>query len=442
MALVSSIVLIVAFSLIYLVTKSAYINASKSRIQESLTAQIYALMAVAEDRDAQLTIPELLRNDQLNHLNSGLIAYVLDVDGDLIWRSRSSDTYAFLPEISSRYSLQEMLESELDGRQFFWVGDRIIWEHENGMEGEYLFLIGERQSVLLASVRQYKREIALWLSVTAIVLILVLIIALNLSLYPLKEAQDQIEKVSAGEIDNVKGEFPAELRPLTSSINQLLVTEKLQKSRYRDTLGNLAHSLKTPLAVIKNELEAKTQLPSVSQITKQVQRIDDIVKYQLNRSVISAGQVMKRKTIIEPEVEKIVDALKKIHSVRGLDISADVQSECCFPGEPGDLMELVGNLADNACKWARKKVAIVVYNQNKDLYLIVKDDGAGIPEEKRSQILARGKRLDQKAEGQGLGLSIVLDIVNNYRGKISISDNQPTGAIFEIIIPDQLSLIT
>lgn len=432
---VSSVVLILAFSIIYIVTKTAYTNASKSRIQESLVAQIYALMAVSEDKDAQLTLPEILRNDRLNHLNSGLVAYVLDIDGDLIWRSRSSDTFTSLPEISLNYSLQKMTESELDGHQMFWIGDRIIWEHENGMEGEYLFLIGEKQAILRASVRQYKRDVALWLSITALVLIFVLVFALNVLLYPLREAQNQIELVSRGDADNVQGEFPDELRPLTSSINQLLESETLQKARYRDTLGNLAHSLKTPLAVIKSELQNQTGVGSQSQLAKQIERINDIVRYQLNRSVISAGKELKRKSLIAPEVAKIIDALKKVHAERQLEITADLDPDLYFPGEQGDFMELIGNIADNACKWAKSKVLISAASKNNQLYLEVKDDGPGIPAEKRALILDRGKRLDQHAEGQGLGLSIVMDIIKTYRGEITIDKSDFGGSLFSLRIP-------
>ncbi|TQV84900.1 ATP-binding protein [Aliikangiella coralliicola] len=435
MSIVSALVLMLAFSIIYLVTKTAYTSASKARIQESLTAQIYALMAVAEDRDAQLTIPEILRNDQLNHLNSGLVAYVLDVDGDLIWRSRSSDTYAVLPDISLNYSLQKLTESTLDGRAMFWIGDRIVWEHENEMEGEYLFLIGEKQSILSAQVREYKREIATWLWITMFVLIFVLVFALNISLNPLKDAQQQIELISGGDADRVKGEFPKELAPLTTSVNLLLKSEALQKQRYRDTLGNLAHSLKTPLAVINSELQNFPDSQQQTQLIKQVERINDIVRYQLNRSVVTAGQTMRRKSMVEPEANKIIDALRKVHAAKNISIDANVGSETFFPGEQGDLMELVGNLADNACKWAASKVIIDISSNLEELLLSVQDDGPGVPAEKRKLILDRGKRLDQQAEGQGLGLSIVMDIIKTYQGDIQIDDSDLGGAWFKVNIP-------
>jgi len=439
LTMVSAVVILMAFYVIYVVTKTAYINASKVRIQESLSAQIYALMAVAEDRDAQLIVPEILRNDRLNHLNSGLVAYVLDVDGDLIWRSRSSDTFAVLPDISVSYSLNRLTGSKLDQQSMFWLGDKIIWEHENGMEGEYLFLIGEKQSIMNTQVREYKKIIATWLWLTTFILIIVLVFALNFSLLPLKHAQQQIELVSRGDAEKVHGEFPVELVPLTSSINRLLESEAIQKTRYRDSLGNLAHSLKTPLAVIKSELENQANTNSKIQLIKQVERIDDIVRYQLSRAVRAPGKTLIRKWPIASEVEKVVGALNKIHAVKNISVTADLAPDCYFPGDRGDFLELLGNLADNACKWAEGKVEIGASNDREYLLLWVNDDGPGIPKEKRALILSRGKRLDQLAEGQGLGLSIVMDIINNYKASMTIEDSELGGSLFTLKIPLNLS---
>lgn len=435
MTVVSTVILVIAFSLIYFIAKSAYMAASKSRLQESLVAQIYALMAVAEEQDGQITLPEIMRNDRLNHLNSGLIAYVLEPDGDLVWQSRSSELYSVLPDISQDFSLTDMIVWRLGPVRMFWIGDTIIWEHEDGTEGEYLFLIAEQRSLLTAAVREFKREIMGWLFLTALVLIVVLGFALNISLVPLRNAQKQIELISQGDAEKVEGEFPAELTPLTSSINQFIESEINQKKRYRDTLGNLAHSLKTPLAVVKSEIHQLGKSDQIEQLQKQIERIDDIVKYQLNRSVVTAGQTMKRKSPVEPEVNKIVDALNKVHMTKGLVISSSVTKDCFFPGEQGDLMELVGNLADNACKWANTKINISISSRDNQLTIAVEDDGKGIPEEKRELILDRGKRLDQQAEGQGLGLSIVLDIIKTYRGEIKILDSELGGAKFELMIP-------
>lgn len=433
--IISSAILLAAFSVIFFATKSAYSLASKNRLLESMSAEVYALMAVADDYENSLYIPDVLRNERLENLSSGLVAYVISANGDLIWQSGSSDLFETHPSQTLDYDLQKLTPSNFENRMMYWVGKQIVWEHESGEEKSYIFIVGERQSILLSAVDKFTSEIIAWLLVAGVLLLVVFIWALNLVLLPLRKAQQQIELVSKGQAKIVEGEFPSELVPLTSSINQLLIGEAKQKNRYRDTLGNLAHSLKTPLAIIKGEIEQRTIIDKKNTLKLQVDRIDDIVKYQLNRSVISSGQTLVRNCLVESEVEKIVSALTKVHARKGLSIYARIEPDVIFPGDAGDLMELVGNLADNACKWTKSQVVISAKYKSNNLCLYVDDDGKGIPEENREQILNRGKRLDQSTEGQGLGLSIVMDIVKHYNGQIFIEDSGLGGALFRVLIP-------
>ncbi|MDQ7049473.1 MAG: hypothetical protein Q9M92_07995 [Enterobacterales bacterium] len=244
--------------------------------------------------------------------------------------------------------MQQLTESDYEGRKIFWIGESIIWEHENNEEKIYYFIVGEKQSILTSAVDKFKNEVFAWLSLSGIVLLIVFSYALSISLRPLKTAQQQIELIRLGEIQKVEGDFPEELIPLTSSINQLLDSETRQKNRFRDSLGNLAHSLKTPLAIIKGEIDKQKIGDPENVIKKQVSRIDDIVRYQLNRSVISSGRTLVKTCAVEPEVIKIIDALKKVYQRKNIKIECRVQSNTIFPGDAGDLLELVGNLTENA----------------------------------------------------------------------------------------------
>lgn len=432
---VSSIILLVAFSIIFFATKSAYLLASKSRLQESMTAQIYALIAVANDDQGTLFIPDILRNERLENLSSGLVAYVLQSDGSLVWQSPSSELFQTLPDIQQNFSMEKLFGSELEGRKMFWIGMPITWEHEDSLEKTYYFIVGEKQSILTSAVDEFKNEVFAWLFISSLLLLVVFSYALKFSLRPLITAQKQIELVRLGEEKNVQGDFPEELLPLTSSINQLLDSEARQKNRYRDTLGNLAHSLKTPLAIMKGEIENCKINDEKNVLTTQIERINDIVRYQLNRSVISSGQTLVRSCSVEPEVSKIVAALNKVHRQKGLKIESRVEPNTVFPGDAGDLLELVGNLADNACKWTQSKVVISAKPKDGSFCLYLDDDGPGIEKQNREAILNRGKRLDQKTEGHGLGLSIVMDIIKNYRGDISIEKSALGGALFRVTIP-------
>ncbi len=432
---VSSIILLVAFSIIFFATKSAYLLASKSRLQESMTAQIYALIAVANDDQGILFIPDILRNERLENLSSGLVAYVLEQNGSLVWQSPSSELFQTLPSVRQTLSLDKLGESDFEGRMMFWIGLPITWEHEDNREETYYFIVGEKQSILTSAVDEFKNEVFAWLSISGVLLLVVFSYALNFSLRPLKAAQEQIELVRLGEAKNVQGNFPEELIPLTSSINQLLDSEARQKNRYRDSLGNLAHSLKTPLAIMIGEIENRKILDEKNILESQIERINDIVRYQLNRSVISSGQTLARSCAVEPEISKIISALNKVHQQKDLKIESRIAKNTIFPGDAGDLLELVGNLADNACKWTHSIVVISAKPKDGSFCLYLDDDGPGIAEENREAILNRGKRLDQKTEGQGLGLSIVMDIINNYRGDIAIEKSALGGALFRVTIP-------
>jgi len=435
LTVISSIILFVAFSIIYFATQSAYSLASKSRLQESMTAQVYALIAAANDDQGILFIPDVLRNERLENLSSGLVAYVLAQDGSLVWQSPSSGLFQTLPDIKQLLTLQKLTESSFEKREMFWIGDSIIWEHENQQEKTYYFIVGEKQTILTSAVDKFKGEVFAWLSMSGVILLVVFVYALNFSLRPLRTAQQQIELVRLGEATNVEGEFPKELVPLTSSVNQLLDSEARQKNRFRDSLGNLAHSLKTPLAILKGEIENKKITDEKNILKTQIERIDDIVRYQLNRSVISSGRTLVRTCEVEPEVNKIVAALNKVHQQKNISIEPRIAKGTIFPGDAGDLLELVGNLADNACKWANSRVVISSKIKNNHFCLYVDDDGLGIKPENREAILNRGKRLDQNTEGQGLGLSIVMDIIKSYRGDIVIEESALGGALFRVVIP-------
>ncbi len=432
---ISIIVLFIAFSIIYFATESAYSIASKNRLQESMNAQVYALMAIANDENNTLSIPDILRNQRLDNLSSGLVAYVLNQDGSLVWRSPSSEIFESLPRVNYLYSMTQLKDYPLDRREMFWVGESIIWEHDNQQEKNYYFIVGEKQSLLISAVDKFKNEVFFWLSISGVLLIIFFSYALNFFLQPLKNAQQQIELVSQGKINKLEGDFPVELKPLTSSINQLLQSEARQKNRYRDSLGNLAHSLKTPLAIIKSMIESPKSEEQESELISQIKRIDDIVKYQLNRSVISSGQTLIRSCVVEPEVVNIISALNKVHRQKNIKIEYRIENNTVFPGDSGDLLELIGNLADNACKWTKSMVVISAKIKEGAFCLYIDDDGKGIAKEHRDAILNRGKRLDQKVEGQGLGLSIVMDIITHYRGEITIENSALGGALFKIIIP-------
>jgi two-component system sensor histidine kinase PhoQ len=255
-------------------------------------------------------------------------------------------------------------------------------------------------------------------------------------LKPLRRVEHEIEDIEAGRLPELGKGYPRELIGVTENMNTLLRSERERMSRYRNTLGNLAHSLKTPLAVIRNQLSSP-QLRGVEgaqQLDEQVGRMDDIVRYQLKRAAASAGLTLGAAPVMLIDVvEPLVSTLRKVYFERRIACAAEVGPECAFLADKGDLMELIGNLLDNAFKYCREQVRISVQplpvadSRRNGLSIVIDDDGPGISADKRQHVLERGTRLDERASGQGIGLSVVRELAELYRGTVEIGESDLGG---------------
>jgi two-component system sensor histidine kinase PhoQ len=215
-------------------------------------------------------------------------------------------------------------------------------------------------------------------------------------------------------------------------------------ARYRNTLGNLAHSFKTPLAVMRNLLSGSgvSELPIARQLDEQVSRMDDIVKYQLKRAAASGGTGLGLAPVdVKSALEALRGALLKVYMDRGITCDLSVEEACVYFGDREDLTEMAGNLMDNAFKWARSHVRLTARRlsdstkRRDGLQLIVEDDGPGIPTTDRARVLDRGARLDERVSGQGIGLSVVREIAKLNGGTINIGESPLGGALIEIALP-------
>ena len=236
-------------------------------------------------------------------------------------------------------------------------------------------------------------------------------------LSPLDDLAGDLKAIEDGRQDYLDGDYPAEIAGVTRNLNLLLSSERQQREKYRTTLADLAHSIKTPLAILKgtaNQLvyeDADKASDIQETIDEQVARMDQIVGYQLQRAVTDSTQLIKKSILVQPIVVKLIETLKKVYREKNLEIEVNLQ-ECTFFGDERDLMEVLGNIIDNACKYGRQHIRVEVGHQKDiDLVIVVEDDGNGISVKDRSRILNRGLRLDSQEAGQGLGLAIVIEIV-------------------------------
>ena len=238
---------------------------------------------------------------------------------------------------------------------------------------------------------------------------------------PLQRLDKEIKAIESGDIQEIKGLYPVELQTIKADLNLLLESQQRQKERYRASLSDLAHALKTPLAVLKS-----SPLANDADAQEQLDRINVMIEHQLKRAATGASDTWKKQTPIKPVLDSILSAMAKVYRDKDIIFTCTVTEKDYFLGDQTDLMELLGNLIDNACKACRSQVAIQVI-QSKTLCIGISDDGPGVPEDKRESLLTRGTRLDTYESGHGVGMAIVSDLVKSYRGTLTITEADNLG---------------
>ncbi|AIR03812.1 MULTISPECIES: two-component system sensor histidine kinase PhoQ [Cedecea] len=264
------------------------------------------------------------------------------------------------------------------------------------------------------------------------------------SLRPIQELAQEVRELEKHDRDSLNPETTRELTSLVRNLNQLLRTERDRHDKYRTTLTDLTHSLKTPLAVLQSTLRSlRTDKMNVEQaepvMLEQISRISQQIGYYLHRASMRGNSTLLSRELhsVAPLLDNLCSALNKVYQRKGVNITLDVSPEITFIGEKNDFMEVMGNLLDNACKYCLEFVEITARQTDDTLHLIVDDDGPGIPESKRAMVFDRGQRADTLRPGQGVGLSVAREIVEQYNGEIQTSASILGGARMEVIFARQ-----
>jgi signal transduction histidine kinase len=299
----------------------------------------------------------------------------------------------------------------------------------------YEILVTGNAGDMAAEIAAFSRSTLLTLSVFGIGLVVAITAQTRWALRPLDRVRRGLSDLRTGKEARFSGSYPAEIAPLVKELNALLESNQQIIERARTQVGNLAHALKTPLSVITNEARSGKG-PLAEKVTEQAEIMRLQVASYLDRARIAArAKVIGAVTEVEPVVGRLVRAMNRIHDERHLRLVSDVPPQSRFRGEQQDLEEIVGNLVDNACKWARSEVRIAVGYERPSseevagrLIVAIDDDGPGLAPEQRVEATRRGRRLDESKPGSGLGLSIVTDLVALYDGKFSL-DRSPAGGL-------------
>lgn len=439
--LAASLVLAVFVGLTALILEQAYRTSLERGVNERLEAHVHALLSQADERrPGELTLPQFLRENRFNQLESGLYAWIENGRGELIWRSQSASGLTMLlpKDIAPGESRFDEVTNE-EGEQFFLESYGVLWEGPNESESRYSFHVAESRDDYRNMLVSYRRQLWGWLVALAAVLLGVQYAVMRWGLQPLQGAASELSAIEEGRADAISGAYPKEVQALTDNINLMLKGERAQRERYRASLGDLAHSLKTPLAVLQGAAGAPPEELAPT-VREQVSRMTQIVKYQLQRAATSGASALAKPVDVHSVAAKITGALAKVYADKGVLVELDIRPQAKFYGDEGDLLEMLGNLLDNAHQWCRGRVRLRAVplgsgSGRQGLELSIDDDGPGVPEEHRPRLGQRGARVDPNVEGHGIGLAVVVDITQAYGGQMVIGDSDLGGASFQLRFP-------
>jgi two-component system sensor histidine kinase PhoQ len=245
-----------------------------------------------------------------------------------------------------------------------------------------------------------------------------------------------LHAIETGEHRRLNDQYPQELQQLTHRINALLDHEESRRQRYKNSLADLAHSLKTPLSVFRGELENSANMEHLRETGyEQLDRISTLVDYQLQRASTEGKSSLLAPVSMGEIVHKIVGSLTKVYQSKNIRCQCEIERDAFIHADEGDMYELLGNLLENAYKYCKQQVNVIVSCAGETIRIRVEDDGSGVPARAESFIIKRGHRIDTQAEGQGLGLAIVSDIIMAYEGNINLERSHLGGASFVIELP-------
>ena len=433
----SAILLPILMGVIAFALDEAFRNSQLSAEESSLRTQIYLLIGAAEPGDTELFLPEDLSEPRYSLLDSGLYAAVLKAPKELVWKSKSLMLQPDLPLKLSNNNFktdQEIFtQVNIDGESLFYFSYDTVWNID-GKDVEFRFMSLHSAAEFKLETAAYRKTLWQWLGALALALIATQVLVIRWGLNPLKALAAELLRFQKGETHQLEGKYPAEISPVTENLNKLLESEKKQRERYRNTLSDLAHSLKTPLAVVRAEINKKNKESiSATNIDEQVKRMADIINHQLQRATLRSTHALKNTVEIQQVVNRIANALQKVYSDKNIQFENTITNNLRFVGEESDAMELFGNLIENAFKYGNKKVKVSALSSQGQVNVSIEDDGPGVPPHLKSEILQRGARADTSIQGQGIGLAVAVDIISSYGGGLVVEDSELGGACFFLV---------
>ena len=415
-----------------------YRNLGLRALEDVLDAQVIALISTAEIEFAGRLVPQNLAEPRLATPGSGLYAEIVGAQGT--WRSPSAVgsglNLAADPLPGERRIEHAMLA---DGTRVLGLSLGVRWDPAEGRSRDYVIRAAQSLEPWYQQLLRVRTGLFTGFMLLALLLLGGLAIALRISLNPLRRLESEIVDIEAGRREALGTGWPRELSGVTGNLNALLVGERKRLERYRTTLGNLAHSLKTPLAALRGLIEGGESDPQA--LTPQLERMQSIVQHQLKRAVFGGSGATLIDLGVQEPLEQLRSALAKVYADKAIKATIAVAPGTAYPIDAGDFLELAGNVMDNACKYCRSSITVratpwtAAEWRRPGLVLEVEDDGSGIPPTERTHVLERGVRADESVAGQGIGLSVAREIAAAYSGTLEIGESRLGGARLCIRLP-------
>jgi signal transduction histidine kinase len=429
-------------------------NNAIRRLDDSLAATVEELGARADiDGGGKLQAPALNR-DKTQRLYSGDYWEIaqLDPKGKLEPLARSKSL--FESELAAPGADASVLKTV--GRQLYYDAKGPLGDPEPlRITAQTVTLPGRTAPlVFMAGVnrRPSDRDVARSTTLTWIILVVLgaglvaaIVVQVRVGLRPLFELEREIADARKGKVQRLSGDYPKEIAPLAQELNALLDHNREVVERQRSHVGNLAHALKTPIAVMLSEAERRASgvadpgaEPLDAVVKRQTEAMRDHVEHHLRRARAAArAQNLGERTPVEPVLDELASLLERVFHEKAVSIDWRAPETLEFRGERQDLQEVAGNILENACKWCNVRVRATAepIDGTGNFRLVVEDDGPGLPEDRRDEVLKRGARLDESAPGSGLGLSIVDELSRAYGGRVALDRSALGGLRVEVVLP-------
>lgn len=414
-----------------LAVQRAHADSVRAAHFAQLQSTIYLLLAGAEiDAGGKLVMPVAFPEPRLSLPGSGLYANIVNTAQREEWQSAS--TVGSTPPFQRSVGVGQWSNETLNAgdHAYLAVGYGVNWAGRAQAVPLVLSVL-EDKAEFDHEISVFGRTLWTWLGGAALLLLLSQTLLLEWGLAPLRRVAHELRRIEHGEQAEVAGGYPMEIAALTDNLNALIRQERVRQTRYKEALSFLAHSLKTPLAVLRTAINEPAQLPSA--VTQQVSRMDDIVQHQLGRAAASGSTRFAPYLPLAPILNRIRDSLMKVYAEKGLAFALDCPFELDWRIDEGDAFEMLGNLMDNAAKWARHRVVVSISREAQRLSIRVEDDGPGFSD--TQSILQLHVRGDEQVPGHGVGLAVVSDLVASHEGELKLSRSDLGGARVDIELP-------